>query len=655
MKTETPHRLLPALLLGATLVLVLTLYWPGLKGPFLLDDFHNLELLGYHGGVTSLDSALRFTFGNVSGPTGRPVSMASFLLDDATWPAIPFGFKRTNLLLHLLVGLVIFLLVRRLLRDEFGLPTPRATTYAVAVCAVWLLHPLHVSTVLYVIQRMALLSALFSFLTYYSYLVARAFWRERKTGRALTMVTLGSAALSFGVLAKENAILTLLFIGLSEAFLLSPALGQRLRTLLRWGFAAGLVLLLPVLVLTYERWGSAYAGRDFTLLDRLLLQPAILGDYIGKVVFPTVSRLNLFVERFQAGVPAELPPFYVLGLFIFLGMLGLGLLALRRSWPLVTFGLAWFFTFHLLESTILPLELYFEHRNYLPSLGLVLLLVPVLEALRVAKFTRFMRYVGVGALTMYLAFTTFVTARTWAEPTGLFLKFAGDEPQSVRAKIVLASHLEAIGLPDIAHETILEAVALRPELLSLSLWEIYLSCRHGVDVDKAAVARRLLSSQRYDTGALFKLDQLVELEIKGGKTCFVGYPFDLTDVLWQSTRLRGFGYSPLLDAKHWNLMADHFLAAGSFAEAAAAMDKAVENTPTVDLLLKQALLLSAGGLIEPALDSIRRAIRLDESRGARFLPSRGAELALIERSLVNQKMRNGEGARQDDTQRDEDP
>ena len=52
----------------------------------MLDDFHNLESLGAYGGVVDLESALRFIFSNESGPLGRSVAMASFLLNDSAWP-----------------------------------------------------------------------------------------------------------------------------------------------------------------------------------------------------------------------------------------------------------------------------------------------------------------------------------------------------------------------------------------------------------------------------------------------------------------------------------------------------------------------------------------------------------------------------------------
>lgn len=82
-------------------------YWPGLDGPFLLDDFGSIRALGDYGGVVDWQSFKIFVFGGHAGPTGRPVSLLSFLIDANNWPAESWPFKRTNLVIHLLTGAVL--------------------------------------------------------------------------------------------------------------------------------------------------------------------------------------------------------------------------------------------------------------------------------------------------------------------------------------------------------------------------------------------------------------------------------------------------------------------------------------------------------------------------------------------------------------------
>src|SRR5687768_2841566 len=97
-----PRRVaLAALLLFAAVALA---YWPGLHGGFLFDDYANLDALGRYGGVRDLHSFLYFLTSGEADPTGRPLAQLSFLLDARDWPADPWPFKRSNVLLHLLNG-----------------------------------------------------------------------------------------------------------------------------------------------------------------------------------------------------------------------------------------------------------------------------------------------------------------------------------------------------------------------------------------------------------------------------------------------------------------------------------------------------------------------------------------------------------------------
>src|SRR5690554_4525195 len=109
---------LPSLLLLLISLLTVAVYWPGLAGGFLFDDYSNLDDMGNYGGVLDWESFRAFVFSGWSGPSGRPIALASFLLDDNTWPSHAPWFKQTNLLIHLLCGLLLcwatLLLVRNL-------------------------------------------------------------------------------------------------------------------------------------------------------------------------------------------------------------------------------------------------------------------------------------------------------------------------------------------------------------------------------------------------------------------------------------------------------------------------------------------------------------------------------------------------------------
>src|SRR5688572_23112470 len=119
-------------------------YWPGLSGGFLFDDYANLPALGRYGPVRDWDGLLRYLTSGIADPTGRPVSMLSFLIDARTWPTDPWPFKRTNLLLHLANGALLYTVLAAL--GQRVVKTPgHARIAALLGAALWLLHPLWVS------------------------------------------------------------------------------------------------------------------------------------------------------------------------------------------------------------------------------------------------------------------------------------------------------------------------------------------------------------------------------------------------------------------------------------------------------------------------------------------------------------------------------
>src|SRR5688572_10081009 len=84
---------------AGVLILGFLVYWPGLAGGFLFDDFVNLNALGATGRVDDAPAFWRFITSGTADPFGRPLSLLSFLADARAWPADPAPFLRTNVLL----------------------------------------------------------------------------------------------------------------------------------------------------------------------------------------------------------------------------------------------------------------------------------------------------------------------------------------------------------------------------------------------------------------------------------------------------------------------------------------------------------------------------------------------------------------------------
>ncbi len=340
---------LPAALLLAGLACL-----PGLWGPFLLDDYPNLEPLGlWLEGVITWQGVV---FGNDSGPLGRPLSMASFLLNAAAGGTQPWHFKAVNLLIHLACGVLIAGFANRLFRLDEQMKA-RAAWLAVLFALWWLLLPIHTATVFYVVQRMALLSALFMFAGLWLYLAAR----ERiESGRSsgVWMLFAGIPTLTAaGALAKENALLLPLLCAVLELVMFRDRRRPRsihwfLILLVGLPVLAGLVMVLwqPQTIL------GGFERRDFTLGERLLTQGRVLWDYVQQILIPAGGGLSLFQDDTAVSRGLLQPVTTLAAILAWAGVLATSW-ATRRVAPLIPAGVLLFLVGHVMESSVFPLEL----------------------------------------------------------------------------------------------------------------------------------------------------------------------------------------------------------------------------------------------------------------------------------------------------------
>lgn len=486
-------------------------YWPGLHGPFLFDDYANLPALGNFGGVRDWESFKQYALTGIAGPTGRPLALISFLLNDNGWPSTPYSFKYTNVLLHLLTSILLFVLLRQLLA-AFQPERSRANEWIALSCAAfWLLHPLNVSTALYIVQRMAILSALFSILALVGYLHGRRLLATRP-GTAYWRMSL---ALLFGtlasVLSKENGILTPILALALECTVLAASNQPRPHWLWRltflWGALAALLAYFVFLALSGSLLGG-YATRSFTLTQRLLTEPSILLDYLGYWLIPRSRTRGLFAEDFPVASD-WLDPWYTLPAILIVITTFIAAVRLRRRQPLFAAAVLFFFGGHLLESTVIPLELYFEHRNYLPAMLLVLPLAD--RASQLGPRPRML------ALAIPLVIITILTGwltLLWSNGASLALYWAETHPNSIRAQTVAEAELERIRRRDLALEVNTRALQRHPDNIELTLNRLLLRCRlDGLSEDDIGQAVQVLRRGDYQFRTFAQLRALVDSTI----------------------------------------------------------------------------------------------------------------------------------------------
>lgn len=421
------------LLAPLLLVLTLGLFWAGLGGPFVFDDFpalvNNPRL---HVTDVSLDSVAKAALSFDAGGGSRPLAMATFALNHAFGGLEPWGYKAVGVAVHAINALLVFALAFRLL-GLAGVAAQHRRISALSIAVVWAVHPLQTSTVLYVVQRMETLSLTFVLLALLAYLKGRMLQIEGRRG--WPWLAACAPLIALGLACKETAILFPVYTLALESTLLrfdakTPSCARFLRRLYGAGIALALLIFVFVAV---PRYGSldTFTGRDFNSIERVLSQLRVLPLYLGQILWPVPGHMTFYYDDFAPSRSLLSPISTLFGGCLLIGLLVSAWL-LRRRAPLYALGVLWFFAAHLLTSNILSLELVFEHRNYFALLGVLLAAADLAGRLPVRDGPG-IKYVGVGALILGIGILGTLRAATWGDKLLLATDLAASNPDSARA------------------------------------------------------------------------------------------------------------------------------------------------------------------------------------------------------------------------------
>jgi hypothetical protein len=474
------RRYLPWLLLAATVAITTAVYWPGTTGGWVFDDYPNIvdnAAIHIAHGHSTLATWVNAALSSPASFLHRPAASITFALNWYSANGNPWPFKVTNIVIHLINGVLVFCMLQALLqfltvprRTEGGgrpaIEESAGTRLSLIVSAAWLLLPINLMAVLYVVQRMESLCQIFVLAGLWAYLHGR--WmmlsatdagRDRR-GFALAVsgIVLGTV---LGLTSKETAVLLPVFAFLAEWIVIgfgrsetaippdppSHAKGEEIHLLSQKAGAQRadkriwtlftVTLFVPAVLgfmwlLRSALRPASWSGRDFTLVQRLLTEPRVLVDYLRWTLLPNPMVLSLYHDEIVTST-GLLTPWTTLGAIVLLAALIVIAVWLRNRRPLVSLGIGWFFAAQLLTATIVPLELVYEQRMYFASIGVLLAAGTVLLSLQWKIALPILRGFLVTVALVWFAVATNLRAREWSNPLRLAVAEAERHPESARA------------------------------------------------------------------------------------------------------------------------------------------------------------------------------------------------------------------------------
>jgi len=422
-------------------VLLVTCYSNTLNSPWQLDDPPNITnnhpLLINDIQPETLWKTL-FAKPFAEGQLYRPVANLSFALNWYFGQGNPFGYHLVNLLVHILTAVFLYKTTLLLLSPSSFEKKPDQDHLFIALLSaiLWAINPIQIQAVTYIVQRMASMGAMFFVFSLYTYIRARQ--TERFAQRAWRLF----ACSLFFLLAlgcKENTVTLIPSLLLIELlfFEKKDRFSQAIRAVL---IAANIVFIFASIYFLVSH-GYLHAlttptgSRPFSLLERLLTQPSILLFYLSLLLYPSPDRLS--IDHSFPLSTSLLHPWTTLPAL--LGIIALLVFAVlqRRRTPLLSFAILFFFINHLVESTIIPLELIFEHRNYLPSFFLFL---PVAAGIhwaikRSASYSRLVHGALIGVIPLLLiaiGLGAYSRNQVWATEESLWADAITKAPNNAR-------------------------------------------------------------------------------------------------------------------------------------------------------------------------------------------------------------------------------
>ncbi len=403
---------------GATLVAALMAYWPALHGEFLFDDVY-MHFTSAHPEQLPLRTW-------VAG--ARPLVDLSYWINYQVGGVDPFGYHLTNVVLHTLAAVMVFLIIRKIL-ELASVEARRGTLVAGFCAAIFLLHPAQTEGVAYVAQRAENLSVALAFAAWACFLYRPS--REIRFPSVLAVLLLFGAA----VTAKEHVAVLPLVILLTDYYW-NP--GFSFEGVWRnWRlYGTFLVASLAVGAFLYSYLAHeptvGFNMKEFTWYQYFFTQCRVLFLYLRLFLLPFGQSADYAIELSRT-------PLEHGAIFAMLALLAatVGAIVWRKRYPIASYGFFVALIFFLPTSSVYPIrDLATERRLYLPMIGLLLMSAEILLRIR---WSERRLAAAMAAIVLAAGFLTWNRSFVWSSQLALWSDTVEKSPEKTRPHAGLAA------------------------------------------------------------------------------------------------------------------------------------------------------------------------------------------------------------------------
>jgi len=467
--------------------IILIIYSNSFHSSWHLDDYHNiiknpslhLETLSYESIIKTFHAS--YDSGQYLGNRiFRPIPCFTFALNWYFDKNNVVGYHIVNIFFHLITSFFLYFTVLNLLKAPNLKDKYKGNEQFLALLSatLWAINPIQVQAVTYIVQRMAAMAAMFYILSILLYIKARI---ETSKKKRIIFFLLCSISFLGGIASKENAALIPLSLMLIELIFFQDINRPEIKKYLLYISLLCLALIIIYSAFFYKKYNNPftvldYSNRPFTLMERLLTEPRIVIYYLSQIFYPVPTRLS--IEHNVIISTSILHPWNTLPSIILIILFTLFGFTHTQKYPILSFAILFFLLNHSIESTFIGLELFFEHRNYLPSFFLFL---PVAIGFkRLIDFyynqNRFMYIILVSFIIIFLSgigMSTYIRNMAWASEKTLWEDALKKAPNSTRAHHNLAwAHYERIKNYDKAMELYKKSLTLQKHNVTGKPWAL---------------------------------------------------------------------------------------------------------------------------------------------------------------------------------------